>query len=298
MFKVLEVSADTDLSQFSRLLWQRRLSHRIQQVEGRQLLVMSTPQRVPEALALYQQWRRGEVVPDAQDRSGLGDLFHTGEFTGGLARAFLQRPLTLTLILVCCVLAYLAPLAAPTALTFDLLYPDFSYGTRSIVLERVWENFSVLQLFRMLTPILLHGGLIHLVFNMMWLWELGGRIETAQTSMSLGMAIVVLGLVSNTIQYIYGGGNNFGGMSGVVYGLFAYIWMWQLFDPGKGLGLPVSLIIFMLLSLVIMTALGLSMIANAAHVGGFLCGIVYGAVVATFSRVRRAGRNSGVPHDR
>lgn len=298
MFKVLEVSADTDLSQFSRLLWQRRLSHRIQQVEGRQLLVMSTPQRIPEALALYQQWRRGEVAPDSQDRSGLGDLFHAREFTGGLVRAFLQRPLTLILILVCCVLAYLAPLAAPTALTFDLLYPDFSYGTRTIVLERVWENISLLQLLRMLTPILLHGGLIHLVFNMIWLWELGGRIETAQTSMSLGTVIVVLGLVSNTIQYIYGGGNNFGGMSGVVYGLFAYIWMWQLFDPGKGLGLPVSLIIFMLLSLVIMTALGLSMIANAAHVGGFLCGILYGAVVATFSRVLRAGRNSGVPRDR
>jgi GlpG protein len=297
MFKVLDVSSDVDLSQFSRLLWQRRLSHRIQQEEGRQLLVMTAPQQIPEVLGLYQQWQRGEIAPNPQDRSSLADMFQTGEISGGLLRAFLQRPLTLLLILVCGLLAYFAPLAAPTALTFDLLYPDFSYGTRTIILERVWENFSFTQLFRMLSPVLLHGGLLHLLFNMLWLWELGGRIESVQSSLTLGWVIVVLGLVSNTVQYIYDGGNNFGGMSGVVYGLFAYIWMWQLFDPGKGLGLPASLIIFMLLSLLIMTALGLSMIANAAHLGGFLCGILCGALVATMSRVLRAGQNSGGPRD-
>lgn len=297
MFKVIDVSPDTDLSQFSRLLWQRRLSHRIQDVDGRRLLVMTTPRQIPEALALYQQWQRGEVLPAAQDSGRLGDFFSAGEFTGGLFRAFLHAPFTLLLIALCCVLALLAPLAAPTPLTFNLLYPDFSYGTRMIVLERVLENFTLLQLLKMLTPVLLHGGLVHLTFNMLWLWELGGRIERVQSGLTLGIVIIVLGIVSNTVQYLYGGGNNFGGMSGVVYGLFAYIWMWQLFDPRRGLALPVSLIIFMLLSLVLMTALGLSMIANAAHMGGFLCGILYGALAATGSRMLRAAGPAGVSRD-
>ena len=77
--------------------------------------------------------------------------------------------------------------------------------------------------------------------------------------------MVVIALFSNTIQYLWGGGNNFGGMSGVVYGLFAYIWMWQLFDPQKGLRLPMSLIFFMLGMLALFTWLELDMIANAAH---------------------------------
>jgi len=298
MFKVLDVSLDTDLSQFSRLLWQRRISHRIQELDGRRLLLMTDQQQIPAVLGLYQQWQQGEVAPAEQYRSNLADFFIAGEFTGGLLRAFMQSPLTLLLIAVCCLLAFFAPLAAPTPLTFDLLYPDFSYGTRLIVLERVLENFTLLQLAQMLTPVLLHGGLVHLAFNMMWLWELGGRIERSQSTLTLGIVIIVLGIISNTIQYLYGGGNNFGGMSGVVYGLFAYIWMWQLFDPRKGLALPVSLIVFMLLSLVIMTALGLSMIANAAHMGGFLCGIFYGAVTATLSRVLRAAAPStGTPRD-
>jgi GlpG protein len=123
---------------------------------------------------------------------------------------------------------------------------------------------------------------------MMWLWELGPRIERAQSTLALAGTIVVLGLLSNTVQYVYGGDNRFGGMSGVVYGLFAYIWMWQLFDPRKGLSLPASLIWFMLISLVIMTLLDLQMIANEAHIGGFLAGILYGALTAIISRMRRA----------
>lgn len=297
MYRVLEVSLDTDLGQFSRLLWQRKLSHRIQEVEGRQVLLMNSPPQIQEALQLYQQWQRGDVTPAPQDTSRLGDFVNAGEFSGGLVRGFVRAPLTLALIAVCCVLAVFAPLATPTALTFDLLYPDFSYGTRTIVLSQVLDNFGVSELLRMLTPILLHGGLVHLAFNMMWLWELGVRIERAQSSLALAGVVVVLGLLSNTVQYIYGGGINFGGMSGVVYGLFAYIWMWQLFDPRKGLALPGSLIWFMVISLGIMTILDLRMIANEAHLGGFMAGILYGAITATLSRILRATASPGIPRD-
>ena len=286
MYRVLEVSLDTDLRQFSRLLWQRKLSHQVQELDGKQVLVMGSRPEIEQALALYGQWQRGEVVPAAEDETRLADFIKPGELTGGLWRGMLRAPLSLILIAVCCVLAILAPLAAPTALTLDLLYPDFSYGTRTIVLSRVLEDFGFSELARMLTPILLHGGLLHLLFNMMWLWDLGPRIERAQSSLVLAGVIVVLGLVSNTAQYLYSG-RNFGGMSGVVFGLFAYIWMWQLIDPRKGLSLPTSLIWFMIISLVAMTALNLSMIADEAHMGGFFAGIVFGGVVALASRLLR-----------
>ena len=297
MFNVLSVSRTTDLAEFSRLLWQRKISHRIQEHGDQQLLLIADPKLAAPALALFQEWQRGAVKPAAQDTTSAGDLFNMSEFTNGMLRAFLKAPFTLVLILVCIALLFLAPLDRPSDLTWQLLYPDFSYGTRTIVLERVLQNFSVVQFFKMLSPILLHGGLIHLAFNMMWLWELGSRIEKSQSTLTMVITVVVLGLISNTIQYLYGGGNNFGGMSGVVYGLFAYIWMWQLFDPRAGLGLPGSLIIFMLLSLVIMTMLGLSMIANAAHLGGFLAGILYGAITATLSRIKRALPSTEPPRD-
>ena len=297
MFNLLSVSRTTDLSEFSHLLWQRRIAHRLQEHGDQQLLLIADPKHAVSALQLFKDWQQGAVKPAADDNTSASDLFSTGEFTNGLLRAFLKAPFTLILALVCIALLFLAPLDRPTDLTWQLLYPDFSYGTRTIVLERVLQNFSVVQFFKMLSPILLHGGLIHLAFNMMWLWELGSRIEKFQSTLTMLMTVIVLGLISNTIQYLYGGGNNFGGMSGVVYGLFAYIWMWQLFDPRTEMGLPGSLIIFMLLSLVIMTMLGLSMIANAAHVGGFLAGILYGAITATIRRIKRALPSTEPPRD-
>jgi GlpG protein len=295
MYRVLEVSLETDLRQFSRLLWQRKLSHQIQELNGMQVLVMGSPPDIKQALALYEQWQRGEVKPADQDDAKVSDFFHPGDFTGGLLRGFRTAPLSLILIATCCVLAIFAPLAAPTALTFDLMYPDFALGTRRIVLSRVIENFGFDDFARMITPILLHGGLLHLLFNMMWTWDLGPRIERAQSSLALGVAIVVLALVSNTVQYLYAG-RNFGGMSGVIFGLFTYIWMWQLIDPRKGLSLPSSLIWFMVISLVVMTVLDLPFIADEAHIGGFAAGIVYGAGTALASRLLRS-RAARIPRD-
>jgi len=287
MFRAIDESPDVDLSAFSRLLWQQGISHRIVEQEGCQMLLIARQEQVASALDLHRRWQQGEVRPVEGADGRLATLFQGAGSMHGVRRAFMDAPLTLLLIASCIALIFLAPLDGPTALTYSLLYPDLSQGTRVIVLERVLASFSLVDFLNMLTPVLLHGGALHLVFNMLWLWELGRLVEARQPTWMLAAAILVLALVSNTAQYLYGGGNNFGGMSGVVYGLFGYVWMWQLLDPQAGLRLQVGLIAFMLLSLVVMTLLELDMIANEAHLGGFVCGIVYGIATATSSRIKR-----------
>jgi GlpG protein len=288
MVPAFEVARAVDLGEYSRLLWQRKISHHIVEHAEQQFLLVAQPEQVQQARELFRQWQQGEVKPSDDDLVAIGGFVKTDALKRSMTRGLSQSPLTLVLIIVCCALWLLAPLERPNDWTRALLYPDFSLGTGTIVLSRVLDSFSMLQLGKMLSPILLHGGLLHVAFNMMWLWELGRRIEWVQSSRSFAAAIIVIALFSNTVQYLYGGGNNFGGMSGVIYGLFGYIWMWQLFDPRKGLSLPRSLIIYMLLMLALFTYLNLDMIANAAHMGGFLTGVVYGALVATISRIVRA----------
>lgn len=287
MFKIIEVPLEEDLGQFSRLLWQHKISHRIFEQENSQVLAVSGREHVQTAAALYGQWYRGEIRPLEQDSSDISVYFSAGKGLESVSRAFRRAPLSLLLVLVCIVLAFVAPLDGMNEIARSMLYPDFSYGTRIINLDRVLESFTVITFFKMLSPILLHGGLVHLAFNMLWLWEFGRRIEAVQASWAMLLLIVVLALFSNTVQYLYSGSIYFGGMSGVVYGLFAYIWMWQLFDPTKNLSLPGALVFFLLLSLIIMTAIDLDFIADEAHVGGFLAGMVYGAATATVSRIRR-----------
>jgi GlpG protein len=287
----LKVSSSVDLGEYGRLLWQHKISHQITQHENEHFVLVATGEE-GRAKQLFEQWQAGEVKPKAEDSSELSSYFKTDAVETEFFRALVHAPLTLSLIIACCLMLYLAPLVEANAWTYALMFPDFSYGTRMIVLSSVAQNFSISTFLKMISPILLHGGLVHLAFNMMWTWELGKRIERAQSSLSFGCTVVVIAIFSNTIQYLWGGGNNFGGMSGVVYGLFTYIWMWQLVDPKKGMNLPVSLIVFMLLSLAVMTYLGLSMIANAAHMGGFLTGIVYGVLTAALSRISRAAKTT------
>ncbi len=292
MFKALEVPTGENLTQFSRLLWQQSISHRIYHEDQIQIVAVAKPEDISIAFTLYGQWQAGDIEPAEEDSSGINRYLNPLKAVEQLMQALLRYPVTIALIILCCLMAVIAPLDTLSDTVRLFLYPDFAYGTRTINLGFVMSNLSLRQLLNMISPMILHAGVLHFAFNMLWLWEFGRRIETRQASWAMLVLIIVLALISNTAQYLYGGSIYFGGMSGVVYGLFAYIWMWQLFDPAKGLGLPGNLVFFMLLALIILTTMGLEGIADTAHVAGLLCGVVYGAVVATISRIQRAVNNA------
>jgi GlpG protein len=288
MFKALETPANENLTQFSRLLWQQSLSHRIYHEDEIQIVAVANPADISKTTSLYRQWKAGDIEPSQEDSTNIKSYLNPLKSIVQLMQALLRYPVTIALILLCCLMALIAPLDTLSDTVRLFLYPDFAYGTRTINLGFVMSNFSFRQFLNMISPMILHAGVLHLAFNMLWLWEFGRRIESKQASWAMLILIIVLALVSNTAQYLFGGSIYFGGMSGVVYGLFAYIWMWQLFDPAKRLGLPGNLVFFMLLALVILTMMGLEGIADTAHIAGLLCGVVYGASVATISRIQRA----------
>ena len=145
------------------------------------------------------------------------------------------------------------------------------------------------QLWRIITPIFLHFGIIHLVFNMMWLYDLGGIIETKWSSRRLLILVAVIGSISNAAQFVINGDFTHGiqyanalsgGMSGVVYGLFGYIWIRSLREPSLGLHLNRQTVVMMMGWLVFcMTGL-MGYIGNTAHAVGLLVGIGAGFIRA------------------
>jgi len=46
------------------------------------------------------------------------------------------------------------------------------------------------QIWRLITPIFLHFMVIHILFNMMWLWDLGGNVEKNQSPIFLLFFVV------------------------------------------------------------------------------------------------------------
>lgn len=133
------------------------------------------------------------------------------------------------------------------------------------------------QVWRLLTPIFLHFSLLHIAFNMFWLAELGSQFEILRKSWRLALFIVVAGVFSNLVEYLWSG-PSFGGMSGVVYALFGHAWMHTHYDPGGPWRLRGNIVPVMLIWLLVCMTGILGPIANGAHLGGLVIGMAIGVI--------------------
>jgi GlpG protein len=145
------------------------------------------------------------------------------------------------------------------------------------------------QIWRFFSPILLHGSLIHLVFNMLWLWFLGKQIETRVGVLKYLLLTLGIAGFSNLIQYLLTG-PFFLGYSGVVFGFAGFIWSRRKYFPWEGYDVSFSTF-FLLFGYIIFLScldvilflvewftslqLGLS-IANSAHIVGAITGYIFG----------------------
>ena len=90
----------------------------------------------------------------------------------------------------------------------------------SLTNELFFADPNEAEYLRIISPIFLHFGLLHLVFNCLWLGLLGSKIEIQEGSIHL-LLIVLISAASNLSQYYWSGTVYFGGMSGVIYALWA-----------------------------------------------------------------------------
>ena len=137
----------------------------------------------------------------------------------------------------------------------------------------IWEG----QPWRLFTPMFIHFGWLHIVFNMWWLKDLGTAIERVFSWRYLLVLVLVIGALSNTLEYAISGPIRFGGMSGVVYGLLSFIWIRGRFDPSFPYRVPQALVTFMLIWLVFGFT-GFFPLANWVHLGGLIVGAAWGFI--------------------
>ncbi len=161
--------------------------------------------------------------------------------------------------------------------------PEFSYK------GQLFEKISEGEYWRLFTPCLLHGSILHLCFNMLWIYILGHQMEERLGIARLALFVIISGIVSNTAQYLMGG-FMFVGISGVICGMFTFIWVRMRTDFTEGYQLNRST--FSMLSIFILGVAALQVvsfclqlmgiaplpigIANTAHLTGAVTGYALG----------------------
>ena len=197
-----------------------------------------------------------------------------------------RRPITFALIIVSAAVALLTGFGDENASLIQKL-SIASYQVSG--LETRWNWLSDIrhgEVWRLVTPIFLHFSILHLVFNMYWLSALGSMIEINRGFWKYLLIVLLLAVASNYGQYQMGGSPRFGGMSGVNYGLFGYLWMKGRYDPQSNLGVHPNTVVIMMGWFVLCTAGLVGAVANWAHGFGLLAGICLALAPLGFRKAR------------
>jgi GlpG protein len=204
-------------------------------------------------------------------------------------------PVTLGLIGACLIVAVLTRLGGNdgpllNSLLIEPMRVVVGEGGRELWAWNGWSAVSRGQVWRVVTPMLLHFSILHLLFNLFWLRDLGAMIESKRGMWTMAALVLVAAVLSNVGQYAWSGWPRFGGMSGVVYALLGYVWVKGRYEPHLGLGISRESVWIMLAWLGLgMTGL-VGPIANAAHLIGLIAGAAFAYAPIAWRRLRRAAR--------
>ena len=136
---------------------------------------------------------------------------------------------------------------------------------------------------RLITPMFIHFSLTHLVFNCLWIYVLGTKIEQIDGHITFINLVIFSSIISNLAQHFFGESALFGGLSGVIYGLLGYCMIIEIDTKQERYDLPPALYLFMLIWLIlgflgILNLFGFGNVANYAHLGGMISGIIFAMI--------------------
>lgn len=174
--------------------------------------------------------------------------------------------------------------------TFDGTQRVWYYTDALGILPTIWAG----EVWRPFTTSLLHGSLLHALFNVYWLLRFGSALEARFGSYRYLGIFVLFGYMSIMPQFIVTNYDKLPvvpivGLSGIVYGLLGILIVGrrrhrdldEVCDAGT-----VQFLVFWLLFCIGATYAKLLPVANTAHISGLLFGLLYGMVA--FDVERRA----------
>ncbi len=146
------------------------------------------------------------------------------------------------------------------------------------------------QWWRLISPILIHFSFTHLAFNCLWIYVLGEKIERVDSKTVFVLLVIFSSICSNFLQYYWTSSSLFGGLSGVIYGLLGYCMILEMESDDERYELPPALYMFMIIWLLlgffeVLDMFGFGKVANFAHLGGLISGMMFGMMYKYYKKI-------------
>lgn len=136
------------------------------------------------------------------------------------------------------------------------------------------------ELWRLVTSIFPHAGILHLALNVYWLWVFGTLVEEVFGDFKTAALIPLFAIGSGAWEFALASGGV--GLSGVGYGLFGMIWMLSRSDERFKDAIDartVQLFVGWFFFCIFATVTKIMPVANIAHGAGAVIGILAGLAI-------------------
>lgn len=250
-------------------LWREGIAHRVVEQEEKQLLILADSNDLNAATQLFKQWQAGELEVVRQNPSASVKSFFVGAF---------KSPLTLLgtfLFMGFFISQQLSEYWYDWLPLGEFFWPSLRNNPK-VILE-----LGFIPVWRLS---LLHFSFVHLLFNLMWWWILGQRIERLDGRIYFLILILASGYMGNLAQW-WLTGPAFGGASGITMAMLGWVG-WRQLNHKQDYQLPALLLPIMLgwilFSLFAEQLTGLNTkTAHGAHIAGLVIGLITAMLAPT-----------------
>ncbi|HEY2364633.1 MAG TPA: rhomboid family intramembrane serine protease [Candidatus Angelobacter sp.] len=133
------------------------------------------------------------------------------------------------------------------------------------------------ELWRLVTSIFPHVDVLHLIFNLYWLWVFGTLVEQVYGHFKTAALILLFAVGPSALEYAFSSGGV--GLSGVGYGLFGVLWILSKRDERFRDAVDqrtIQLFVIWFFFCILATATNFMRVGNIAHGAGGVLGILTG----------------------
>ena len=195
--------------------------------------------------------REGQAATEADVDSASDTMATQPPLT--MAEMTRQAPLTMTIIYICMFVFFTTQFGSNMR---SISMTSFTFCNPHRVAEAAWQDSAdgmvdirQGEFWRLVTPSFLHFGMAHIGLNLFFLFQLGRLFEVRNNTVRMGLILLLCAIVGNIGQYLCDGWPLFGGLSGSISGLLAFISVRMVTKPDEGPKIAPVAVLMILLSI-------------------------------------------------